>query len=128
MLYATRARTCLVVFVVAVGSACGSGSPSEPTRPYTRGTETLSGPNLAAHSSFCKDFDNAKAGPVSVDVTPPSIHLILGTGTCKAPGQILAAKDGEVTNVDAPEGSNHVTLSNRSNTDTPFTLRIIRWY
>jgi hypothetical protein len=88
----------------------------------------MSGPPIAAHSSICWDFNNAKAGPVSADVSPRSIHVVLGAGTCRTPGAILAERDGEVVNADAPAGSNHVTLSNPSDADVPYTLHITRWY
>lgn len=127
MLHGSHARVSLVIFAALAVPACGGQSPSVPTTPYGRGTETLSGP-VSAHSSFCRDFNNAKTGPVSADVVPPSFHLLLGAGTCSAPGQILAEKDGEVANVVAPAGSNHVTLSNPSDSDTSFTLRITHWY
>lgn len=125
---ASQARASVVLFAALAVPACGGDSSSVPTPSYARGTETLSGSNIAAHSSFCKDFNNARAGAVSADVSPASIHLALGVGTCGAPGQILAEKDGEVANVDAPAGWNHVTLSNRSDSNTPFTLRITHWY
>lgn len=129
MLNAIQSRASLVLLTALAVPACGGGeSPSGPTPQYARGTETHSGPPLAAHSSFCKDFNNARAGAVSADVTPPSIRLTLAVGTCGVPGQILAERDGEVTNVDAPAGANHVTVSNRSDLDTPYTLRITHWY
>jgi hypothetical protein len=127
MLHGTQARVSLVLFAALAVPACGGESPSVPTTPHARGTETLSGP-ISAHASFCRDFNNAKAGAVSADVVPPSFHLLLGSGTCSAPGQILAEKDGEVANVDAPAGWNHVTLSNPSDLNTSFTLRITHWY
>jgi hypothetical protein len=73
-------------------------------------------------------FSNAKAGPVSADVSPRSIHVVLGAGTCSAPGAILAERDGEVVEVDAPAGSNHVTLVNLSDSPVPYTLRVTHWY
>jgi hypothetical protein len=88
----------------------------------------MSGPNIAAQSSACWNFNNAKAGPVSADATPRSLHIVLGAGTCSAPGQILAERDGELVNVDAPAGSNHVTLLNRSESEAAYTLRITHWY
>ncbi len=88
----------------------------------------MSGPPVAAQSSACWNFNNAKAGPVSADVSPASIHLAISAGTCAAPGQMLRENDGEVANVDAPEGANHVTLSNRSDVAVPYTLRITHWY
>ena len=127
MLPCSHARVSLVIFVALAVPACGTESPAVPTTPHARGTETLSGP-ISAHSSFCRDFNNARSGPVSADVVPPSFHLLLGAGTCSAPGPILAEKDGEVANVEAPAGSNHVTVSNRSDLDTSFTLRITHWY
>jgi hypothetical protein len=99
-----------------------------PTRAYALGTDTLSGSNIAAHSSFCKDFNNGKAGAVGADVTPPSIHLVLSSGTCSAPNQMLAENDREVANVNAPAGWNHVKASNSSDSDTAFTLRITYWH
>jgi len=88
----------------------------------------MSGPAIAPHSSACWSFNNAKAGPVSADVSPRSIHVVLGAGTCSAPGAILAERDGEVVNADAPAGSNHVTLVNPSDVAVPYTLHVTRWY
>ena len=88
----------------------------------------MSGPPIAARSTSCWDFNNAKAGPVSADVTPRTIHLILAAGRCSAPGQMLAERDAEVVNVDAPAGWNHVTLSNGSDVDVSYTLRITYWH
>jgi hypothetical protein len=76
------------------------------------------------HSTACWEFDNAKAGAVSAEVTPRSIHLILGAGKCAAPGQLLAEKDGELANVTAPLGWIHVTLVNQSDAEAPYTLRV----
>lgn len=78
---------------------------------------------------MCHEFNNAKAGNVTVFVTPPSIHLVLRTGTCNVPGSILAEKDTELVDVYAPAGSNHVSLSNPnpSGPDTPYTLRLTYW-
>jgi hypothetical protein len=118
----------LVLLATLAIAACGSESPSAPQPPYIRGTETLTGPPIPARSSFCQGFNNAKAGPVSADVSPRSIHLVVGAGTCSAPGQTLAEDDGEVANVEAPAGPNHVTMSNRADVDTAFTLRITHWY
>ena len=110
-------------------AGCGAKSPSAPQPPYAaRGTETLSGPPLPARSSFCHSFNNAKAGAVSADITPRSIHLVVGAGPCSAPGQMLAENDGEVANVEAPAGANHVTMANRADVDTAWTLRITHWY
>jgi len=57
------------------------------------------------------------------------LHLVLRAGTCNAPGQIVAEKDTELVNVNAPAGANHVRISNpdRSGPDTPFTLRLTYW-
>ena len=129
MLHACKARASLVLVAALTVPACGGDeSPSAPTRQYARGTESISGSNLAAHSSFCHNFENARAGAVSADVTPPSIHLVLAAGRCSARGAILAEKGGEIVNADAPEGWNHVTLFNRSDSPTAFTLRITHWY
>jgi hypothetical protein len=128
MVYRRRARAHPALLAGLMLTACGSGSPSVPTPSTSQGTETMSGPPIAAHSSFCWTFNNAKAGPVSADVTPRSIHVAIGAGACSAPGQMLAERDGEVVNADAPAGANHVTLSNASDQDTPYTLRIIHWY
>lgn len=127
MLHRSHSLVSLALFAALAVPACGGESPAVPTTPHARGTETLSGP-IPAHASLCKEFDNAKAGAVSAWVSPRSIYLVLGAGTCSAPGQILAEKDGEVTNVDAPAGRNHVRLSNRSDLDTSFTLSIMHWY
>jgi hypothetical protein len=127
MVYAA-ARVLLVLFAAAALPACGGGSPAVPTPTSIRGVETMSGPAIAPHSSVCWPFNTAKAGPVSADVSPRSIHVVLGAGTCSAPGAILAERDGEVVNADAPAGSNHVTLVNPSDVDVPYTLHVTRWY
>lgn len=124
----SRTRSCFVLFAGAMVAACGSETASVPKPSSIQGTETMSGPPIAAHSSFCTNFNNAKAGPVSADVTPRSIHVAVGAGPCSAPGPTLAERDGEVVNADAPAGANHVTLSNPSDLDTPYTLRIVHWY
>ena len=123
----SRIRASLVLLVTLGLPACGGESSSGPMPSYVRWTETLSATNLAAPFTYCKDFTNAKAGNVSADVTPPSIHLVLGAGTCSTPGQILAEKDG-VVSVDMPAGSNHITLSSRSDLDTAFTLSLTYWH
>ncbi len=128
MLYGSRSKTTRVLLATLALAGCGSKSPSAPQPPYARGTETLSGPPIPARSSFCGSFNNAKAGPVSADVTPRSIHLVVGAGPCNAPGQMLAENDGEVVNAEAPAGANHVTMSNPADVDTPWTLRITHWY
>lgn len=128
MLYVSQARASFGLFAVLAVSACGSGSPSAPTQPSILGTATMSGPPVASRSSACWDFNNVKAGPVSADVTPRTIHLILTAGKCSAPGQMLAEKDGEFVNMEAPAGWNHVTLSNQSDVDVPYTLRITYWH
>lgn len=96
------------------------------SNPAVSAQSTISGPPIAAHSNACWPVNNAKAGPVSPDVTPRSIHLTLGAGTCSAPAQTLAESDGELVNVNAPAGSIHVTLSNPSDVDVdvPYTLRV----
>ena len=122
------ARALLALFAALAVPACGGESPSVPTPSSARGVETMSGPAIAPQSSICWPFNNAKAGPVSADVSPRSIHVVLGAGTCSAPGPILAERDGEVVNVDAPAGSNHVTLVNSSDLAVTYTLHITRWY
>jgi hypothetical protein len=118
----------LMLFAAAAVAACGGQSPSVLTPTSIQGMETMSGPAIAPHSSICWPFNNAKAGPVSADVTPRSIHVVLGAGTCSAPGAILAERDGEVVNADAPAGTNHVTLSNPSYVYVPYTLHDTHWY
>ena len=122
------ARVALVALGTVAVSACGADTPSVPTTPHSRGVETMSGPAIAPQSSMCWGFSNAKAGPVSADVSPRSIHVVLGAGTCSAPGAILAERDGEVVEVDAPAGSNHVMLVNLSDSPVPYTLRVTHWY
>jgi hypothetical protein len=128
MVYGSRARACLAFLAALTVSACGSDTPSLPKPSYLQGTEVMSGPPIAPHSSICWPFDNAKAGPVSAEVTPAPVHVAVGAGSCSAPGPVIAEKDGAVVNVDAPAGSNHVTLSNGSDLDAPYTLRVTHWY
>ena len=129
MLHASQARASFVFLVALTVPACGSSeSPSSPTPRYYQSTSTMSGPPIAAHSSTCWEFDNAKAGPVSADVSPRTIRVILAAGKCSAPGQVLAERDAEVVNVDAPTGWIHVTLSNVSDVDLGYTLRVTYWH
>ena len=126
---ATHSGAAVLLFAALCFSACESSeTPAAPTNPSARGTDSLSGSNLAAQSSFCQGFNNAKAGPVSADITPPFLHLVVRAGPCSAPGQILGEQDGEVANVNAPAGPNQVTVSNRSETNTAYTLRINYWH
>jgi len=127
MLHTIQARAFSVLLAALGVPACGSQSPSVPTPPSVQTMDTMSGPPIAAHSNTCWDFNNAKAGPVSADVTPRTIHLTVTAGKCSAPGQTLAEKDGEVVNAAAPAGWNHVTLSNPSDSEVPYTLRITYW-
>ncbi len=126
MLYSNQVRVPFVFLAALAASACGSGSPATPTQPYAGAgsIETVSGPPIAAHSTACWEFNNTKAGAVSADVTPRTIHLILGVGKCNAAGQVLAEKDGELVNVNAPAEWIHVTLSNQSDVDVPYILRV----
>jgi hypothetical protein len=112
---------------VVLTSCGGSGGPTAPTPSFVRGTETAAATGFAQHTTFCVEFNNARAGEVSAYVTPPWIHLQLGAGTCAAPGQVLAERDGDVT-ADAPAGWNHVTLSNPSDSSTNYTLNLTHWY
>jgi hypothetical protein len=118
-----------VLFATLVVSSCGAGSPSTPTPSYSQTTSIVDSTGFGGAATSCHEFNNAKAGPVSVFVTPPTIHLILGTGTCNAPGQALAEKDTEWVNVNAPAGSDHVRLSNPnpSGPETPYLLRLTYW-
>jgi hypothetical protein len=127
MLSGTRALAALIFVPALAASDCGGQSPSGPTYSQTGVVSLFSG--FGGATTACQDFNNAKAGPVSVFVTPPSIHLVLRAGTCNAPGQILAEKDSELVNVNAPAGANHVRISNPdpSGPDTPFTLRLTYW-
>jgi hypothetical protein len=129
MIYGYRVRASLFFFAALVVPACGADSPSTPTPTYYQSTHTLGSPGFGGSPSTCHNFDNAKAGAVSVQVTPPSIHLVLRAGTCSAPGEILAANDTALTNVNAPAGSNHVRLSNPnpSGPETPYTLGLTYW-
>jgi hypothetical protein len=100
------------VLVAALGvQACGAQNPSSPAPSYSQTTALVTSTGFGGASTACQEFNNAKAGPVSVFVTPPSIHLVLRAGTCNAPGQIVAEMDTELVNVNAPAGSNHVRLS-----------------
>jgi hypothetical protein len=89
----------------------------------------MSSTGFGGATTACIEFTNAKAGTVTVFVTPPSIHLVLRAGTCNAPGQFVAEKDTELVNVNAPAGSNNLRLSNPnlSGPDTPYTLRLTYW-
>jgi hypothetical protein len=129
MLSAKRARTSVVLFAALGVPACGAETPSSPAPSYSQTTAIITSTGFGGASSACQEFNNAKAGPVSAFVTPPSIHLVLRAGTCNAPGQTVAERDTELVNVNAPVGSNHVRLSNPnpSGADTPYTLRLTYW-
>jgi len=129
MLHGKQVRASLVFFAAGVVPACGSASPSTPTPSYSQTSTVITGSGFGGSPTACIDFNNAKAGTVTVFVTPPSIHLVLRAGTCNAPGQIVAEKDAELVNVNAPAGANHVRLSNPnpSGPDTPYTLRLTYW-
>ena len=128
MRYDKQARASVVLFAALVVPACGGESPSSPTASYSQRTVIVSSSGFGGSPTTCEEFNNAKAGPVTVFVTPPSIHLVLRTGTCNAPGQMLAEKDTELVNVSAPAGSNHLRLSNPSELDTPYLLRLTYWH
>jgi hypothetical protein len=128
MRYGKQARASLVLFTALGVQACGGESPSSPTASYSQTTVVVSGSGFGGSATVCQEFNNAKAGAVTVFVTPPSIHLVLRTGTCNAPGQILSERDTELVNVNAPAGSNHVRLSNPSGLDTAYTLRLTYWH
>jgi len=128
MRYRKQVRASLIVGTVAV-SACGAASPSSPSPSYSQSNHIINSSGFGGSSAVCDEFNNAKAGPVSVFVTPPSIHLALRSGTCNAPGQTLAEKDTELVNVNAPAGPNHVRVfnPNPSGPDTPYMLRLTYW-
>jgi len=120
-------RAFLILSLTLASTACGGGeSPAAPTPQAVRASDTLSGP-IAANSTSCWGFTSARAGAVSAGVTPASIRVILAAGSCSAPGQTLAEKDGEVSNIETPAGMNHVTLSNQGVT-TSFTLTLTYWH
>jgi hypothetical protein len=129
MLFARRVGVCLVFSAVLVVPACGSKGPSTPTSSPSQTTHVISSTGFGGAATACIDFVNAQAGAVSAFVTPPSIHLVLRAGTCNAPGQILAEKDTQLVNVNAPAGSNHLRLSNPnpSGPYTPYMLRLTYW-
>jgi hypothetical protein len=104
-----------------------AGVKARRSQRNSQTTEIVSGSGFGGSTTVCTEFNNAKAGPVTVFVTPPSIRLILRAETCNAPGQVLAEKDTELVNVGAPAGANHVRLSNPSELDTPYTLRLTFW-
>jgi len=128
-MFKNRSRALLLFLLTFTVAACGGGeSPVAPTPQYARGTSTLSGPPIAARSSICTTFNNARAGAVSAGVSPPSLRVTVAAGTCSAPGQILGEKDGEVANAEAPAGPNHVTLSNQSDVAVSWSLTITHWF
>jgi hypothetical protein len=128
-MFGKQARASLVLFAAFVVPACGGKSPSSPTPSYSQTSEVVLGSGFGGATTACIDFNNAKAGPVTAFVTPPSIHLVLRAGTCNAPGQIVAESDTELVKVNAPAGSNHLRLSNPnpSGPETPYTLRLTYW-
>jgi len=115
-----------MLLVTCGSTACGGGEGPTPTPQAVRASDTLSGP-IAANSTSCWDFTSARAGAVSAGVTPASLRVILAAGSCSAPGQTLAEKDGEVSNIDTPAGVNHVSLSNQG-VATSFTLTLTYWH
>jgi len=125
MFYCER-RTVFVLLVAFAVSACGAESPSSPTSSSSQTTDLITFPTaFGGAPTSCLDFKNAKAGPVSVFVTPQSVHVVLRTGTCVAAGQALAEKDTELINVSAPAGMNNVLLSNPPASD--ITVRLTYW-
>ena len=121
-----RPRTVLVLLMAFLISACGAGSPSSPTSSSSETTDLITYPTaFGGAPTSCLDFNNAKAGPVSVFVTPPSVHVVLRTGTCVAAGQTLAEKDAELINVSAPAGKNNAVFSNPPASD--ITVRLTYW-
>jgi hypothetical protein len=129
MLSAKCVRGCLTLFIAFGTPACGSQSPSSPTGVYSQTTQIVQSTGFGGAVEACQEFNNSRAGAVTVFVTPPSIHLVLRVGTCNAPGQIVAEKDTELVNVNAPAGSNHVRLTNPNpgGPDTPYMLRLTYW-
>jgi hypothetical protein len=124
-----QVRASLVFIAALVVPACGAESPASPTASYSQSTHIINSSGFGGSPTACDEFNNARAGAVSVFVTPPSIHLVLRSGTCNAPGQTLAEKDTELVNVNAPAGANHVRVSNPnpSGPDTPYMLRLTYW-
>jgi hypothetical protein len=122
-------RASLTALAILMVPGCGADSPSTPTPSYSQTTTIVDSTGFGGAATTCNEFNNAKAGPVSAFVTPPSIHLVLRTGPCNAPGQIVAEKDTELVNVNAPAGSNNVRLSNPnpSGPETPYMLRLTYW-
>src|SRR3954447_20640754 len=129
MLSAKWVRTSLAAFIALAAPACGSQSPSSPAGVYSQTTEIVQSTGFGGAVQACQEFNNSRAGAVTVFVTPPSIHLVLRVGTCTAPGQIVAEKDTELVNVNAPAGANHVRLTNPNpaGPDTPYMLRLTYW-
>src|SRR3954464_7874520 len=129
MLHGKQVRASLVFLAALVIPACGAESPSTPTPSFSQTTHIVTSTGFGGAATACEGFNNAKAGPVTVFVTPPSIHLVLRTGTCNAPGQILAEKDTELVNVNAPAGTNNVRFANPnpSGPDTEYMLRLTYW-
>jgi hypothetical protein len=126
MFYGDQRRTVFVLLVAFAVSACGAESPSSPTSSSSQSTDLITYPTgFGGAPTSCVDFNNAKAGPVSVFVTPPSMHVALRTGKCNAAGQVLAEKDTELINVAAPAGANNLVLSNAPASD--ITIRLTYW-
>lgn len=129
MRYGKEVRAFLMLSAILIVPACGADSPSTPTPSSSQTTHIITSTGFGGAPTSCIDFNNAKAGAVSAFVTPASIHLTLRTGTCNAPGQLVAEQDTELVNVNAPAGSNNVRLSNPtpSGPETPYMLRLTYW-
>jgi hypothetical protein len=127
MLYRKQVRACALVLAPLIVAACGAENLSTPS--FSQTTHIISSTGFGAAPSACHEFNNATAGAVTVFVTPPSIHLILRTGTCSAPGQTLVEKDIELVSVNAPAASNNEVASNPNplGPETPYMLRLRYW-
>jgi len=119
-----QAAALLVVPFVSFG--CGGGDdPTTPTTPTVRSFPyevIVEGP-LAAHASYCTDFEPEVSGSAYANAGFPAA-IELGAGRCAGTRSVIARNDtGEVT-ATLPAGNSYVRFENASDSNTRFRLQL----